>query len=219
MTENGYRNDDAQRSHGQALAPWYAYYRRCQHWRRKGEQCKAPAMKGEAICYRHAQQADTERRCQEQRRELLSRPGAGLGSFRAIQRTISDLAGAILADSIDRKTAGRLMVDIQVAIRLQKMLTTEARRRLQEVLTTDTLRHGELREEPVRSTIGKEEGPEKPHIVKTTTPTETAGATGQHRACRRPWTSRCDRQARWRAVRTAAHGPRAGLARVFHLSG
>jgi hypothetical protein len=107
----------------------YAYYRRCQQFRRNGQQCKAPAMKGEQICHRHAEQADMKRRRAEQRREILSKPGAGLGSFRAIQRTIGELAGAILAGSIDRKAAGRLMVDIQTAIRVQRILTAEARRR------------------------------------------------------------------------------------------
>jgi hypothetical protein len=107
----------------------YAYYRRCQQFRRNGEQCKAPAMKGEPICHRHAEQADMERRRAEQRRAILSRPGAGLGSFRAIQRTIGELAGAILAGSIDAKAAGWLMMEIQTAIRLRKIFTAEARRR------------------------------------------------------------------------------------------
>ena len=106
----------------------YAYYRRCQQFRRNGEQCKAPAMKGEAICHGHAEQADAERRRQQQRRKLLARPGAGLGSFRAIQRTISELARAILADTIDRKAAGRLMMEIQTAIRVQKMHAAQAPR-------------------------------------------------------------------------------------------
>jgi hypothetical protein len=43
---------------GQAPEARYAYYRRCQQYRRNGEQCKAPAMKGEHICHRHAEQAD-----------------------------------------------------------------------------------------------------------------------------------------------------------------
>jgi hypothetical protein len=93
----------------------YAYYRRCRQFRRNGEQCKAPAMKGEPICHSHAAQAEDERRRQRQRRELLSRPGMGFGSFNAIQRTISELARAILADAIDRKAAGRLMMEIQAA--------------------------------------------------------------------------------------------------------
>jgi hypothetical protein len=107
----------------------YAYYRRCQQFRRNGEQCKAPAMKGEAICHRHAEQQDTERRRQLQRRELLSRPGAGLGSFGAIQRTIGMVAQALIDDRIDAKVAGRLMMEIQNAIRLQRVLVAEARRR------------------------------------------------------------------------------------------
>ncbi len=100
----------------------YAYYRRCQRFRHNGEQCKAPAMKGEQICHRHAEQADNERRRQEQRRELLSRPGVGFGSFDAIQRTLSELAQSVFAGTIDHKVAGRLIVDILNAIRLQKML-------------------------------------------------------------------------------------------------
>src|SRR5437899_6059531 len=52
----------------------YAYYRRCQKFRRNGGQCKAPAMKGEQICYKHAEQQATEDRRVRERRELLSRP-------------------------------------------------------------------------------------------------------------------------------------------------
>jgi hypothetical protein len=104
----------------------YAYYRRCQHFRSNGEQCKAPAVKGESICHQHAQQADNECRRERQRRELLARPGVGFASFQAIQRTISELAGAILAGTIDGKTAGRLIIDIQNAIRLQRRIQRSA---------------------------------------------------------------------------------------------
>ena len=31
----------------------YAYYRRCQEFRRNGEQCKAPAEKDAQICHAH----------------------------------------------------------------------------------------------------------------------------------------------------------------------
>jgi hypothetical protein len=107
----------------------YAYYRRCQQFRRNGEQCKAPAMKGEAICHRHAEQQDAERRRRLERRELLSRPGAGPESFRAIQRTIGMVAQALLDDRIDAKLAGRLIIEIQNAIRVKRALAAEARRR------------------------------------------------------------------------------------------
>jgi hypothetical protein len=35
----------------------YAYYRRCQVFRKNGGQCKAPAEKGSGICYAHAREA------------------------------------------------------------------------------------------------------------------------------------------------------------------
>jgi hypothetical protein len=34
----------------------HSYYRRCQLFRRNGEQCKAPAEKGAHICHAHAAQ-------------------------------------------------------------------------------------------------------------------------------------------------------------------
>ena len=40
----------------------YAYYRRCQVFRRNGEQCKAPAEKGAQICHLHASQKAMELR-------------------------------------------------------------------------------------------------------------------------------------------------------------
>ncbi len=107
----------------------YAYYRRCQQFRHNGEQCKAPAMKGESICHRHAEQVDAERRREEQWRELLARPGVGFESFAAIQRTLSELVAALFEGSIDHKTAVRLIVDIQNAIRMQKMIAVGARAR------------------------------------------------------------------------------------------
>ena len=44
----------------------YGYYRRCQRFRRNGQQCKAPAMKDADRCYKHQAQADIERRRREQ---------------------------------------------------------------------------------------------------------------------------------------------------------
>src|SRR5258707_6580782 len=96
----------------------YAYYRRCQQFRRNGQQCKAPAVKGESICHKHAEQATTEDRRARQRRELLSRHGLGFGDFKAIQRTISAVMQALLDGSMDTKTAGRLIIEIQTASKL-----------------------------------------------------------------------------------------------------
>lgn len=95
----------------------YAYYRRCRVVRRNGEQCKAPAMKGTHICYKHRQHAEMEERWRRQREKLLSRPGLGFGDLCSIQRTISAAAQAMVDDSIDLKVAGRLMVELQTAIK------------------------------------------------------------------------------------------------------
>jgi hypothetical protein len=96
----------------------YAYYSRCQQFRRNGEQCKAPAMKGEAICYRHDEQAAAEERRARQRRELLATPGLGFGDFRAVQRTISATVQALLDGRMDSKTAGQMIVELQTASQL-----------------------------------------------------------------------------------------------------
>ena len=39
----------------------YAYYRRCQVFRKNGQQCKAPAVKGEELCHKHQDQLDAGR--------------------------------------------------------------------------------------------------------------------------------------------------------------
>jgi hypothetical protein len=101
----------------------YAYYRRCQKFCRNGNQCKAPAMKGEQICHQHAQQADNERRREQRRRELLSRPGLGFDSFDAIQRTIGAVVNALLSGDIEHKVASRIIMQVQIAIRLQEVAT------------------------------------------------------------------------------------------------
>jgi hypothetical protein len=49
----------------------YAYYRRCQVFRKGGEQCKAPAEKGSHICYAHAGQLAMAVRRERERRAVL----------------------------------------------------------------------------------------------------------------------------------------------------
>ena len=116
------------------LEPRYAYYRRCQQFRKNGAQCKAPAMKGEYICYQHAEQAATARRRQESLRAL--RLSNQFNDFSSIQRAIAEVAQALIDGRIDSKTAGRLAITLQNAslklwrtAKTQKKCTTEARRR------------------------------------------------------------------------------------------
>src|SRR6266852_6928854 len=50
----------------------YAYYRRCQVFRRGGEQCKAPAEKGALICHSHAGQLALAVRRERERQAVLA---------------------------------------------------------------------------------------------------------------------------------------------------
>ncbi len=90
----------------------YEYYRRCQLFRRNGEQCKAPAMKGEALCYKHAQEADLERRRQEMRQRFVLPP---LRDLRTVQKSIGDVARAIIENRIDEDYAGELLGQLERA--------------------------------------------------------------------------------------------------------
>jgi hypothetical protein len=110
----------------------YAYYRRCEVFRRNGEQCKAPAEKGAHICYAHAGQQRTALRRKielavllaEVVRTMRARARAGFEiehifmDFKAIQVTLALMAQALVDGRIDSKTAGRLAVGLQTAAKL-----------------------------------------------------------------------------------------------------
>ena len=125
----------------------YAYYRRCQEFRRNGEQCKAPAEQGAHICYAHARQNATQQRRAREREAVLeeaaqrmrmhpmlswkcgkrSRITDGVGDvsadLHAIQVTLAAVTQAIIDGRIDNKTAGRLCWELQLA---SKLLWVEA---------------------------------------------------------------------------------------------
>ena len=129
----------------------YAYYRRCQEFRKNGEQCKAPAEKGEQVCHAHAgQRAMTLRRKRERRAVLaeavaLMRKKGHLQcemadlftSFSGIQVTLAVMAQALIDGRIDCKTAGRLVVNLQTMSKLLRMLE----RRKKALTTKDTKEH------------------------------------------------------------------------------
>ncbi|HEY1527855.1 MAG TPA: hypothetical protein VGH51_16605 [Candidatus Angelobacter sp.] len=99
---------------GQIVEERYGYYRRCQRFRRNGQQCKAPAMKGADRCYKHQEQADIERR----RREQFTLPS--LVDLKTVQRTIWNVAQALLENRIDEDYAGELLQKLESAsIRLR----------------------------------------------------------------------------------------------------
>jgi hypothetical protein len=126
----------------------YAYYRRCQVFRKGDEQCRAPAEKDSHICYPHAgQQAMTLRRKLQsmvllaevaRRMRARGKPEFEVADifmdFNAIQVTLAVMAQGLIDGRIDCKTAGRLLVELQTFSKLLWMVhrtktsTTEARR-------------------------------------------------------------------------------------------
>src|ERR1700743_714555 len=112
--------------------PRYAYYRRCQEFRRNGEQCKAPAEKGSRICHAHAGQKAMAQRRNGERMAVLEEAAAQMRkrgrpmfkvvelftNFNGIQVTIAAMAKALIDGRIDCKTAGRLAVDLQTMSKL-----------------------------------------------------------------------------------------------------
>ena len=110
----------------------YGYYRRCQVFRRNGEQCKAPAEKGSHICYAHAGQQAMALRRDLERRVVLAEAVAEmrrkghtecelenlLMDFKGIQVTLAVMSRAIIGGRIDCKTAGRLIVHLQTISKL-----------------------------------------------------------------------------------------------------
>lgn len=94
---------------GQIVEARYGYYRRCQRFRKNGQQCKAPAMKDADVCYKHQGQADLERR----RRAQYTLPP--LVDLATVQRTIGDVAQALVQDRIDEDYAGELLQKLEEA--------------------------------------------------------------------------------------------------------
>lgn len=114
------------------LEPRYAHYRRCQQFRENGRQCKAPALKGEDLCYMHHAQAEAARKLQEFRRAFgLPRTW---DHRPLVLRAIGAAMQALLDGRIDRKAAGRAMIELQAAMSIAvpenetQRANTEARR-------------------------------------------------------------------------------------------
>src|SRR5579864_468232 len=140
MSEQAYRNENATAS-GMTPEARYSYYRRCQVFRRNGEQCKAPAEKGEAICHAHAAQQGMAFRQDLERQIVLAeavaqmrrqgRPECELANlltdFKGIQVTLAVVSRALIAGRIDCKTAGRLLVHLQTMSKLLWMVHRKGR--------------------------------------------------------------------------------------------
>jgi len=110
----------------------YAYYRRCQKFRSSGAQCKAPALKGDTLCYKHAAQAVTDER-RERAVKSLGISGH-IRSARDLQVAISKTAQALANGRLDVKTAAMMLEKIRaVAAGLQTgALTTDLKMQHQD---------------------------------------------------------------------------------------
>src|SRR5579864_5670731 len=156
MSEQAYRNENATAS-GRTPEARYSYYRRCQVFRRNGEQCKAPAEKGEAICHAHAAQQAMAFRQDLERQIVLAEAVAQmrrqgrlecemadlLTDFKGIQVTLAVVSRALIAGRIDCKTAGRLLVHLQTMSKLLRLYHRDHRGTQREKIltTTDTKKH------------------------------------------------------------------------------
>lgn len=110
----------------------FSYYRRCQVFRKGGEQCKAPAETGSLICHAHAGQLAMAVRRERERRAVLAEAVAEMRrrgrpefeakdlfmDFKGIQVSLAVMAQALIDGRIDCKTAGRLVVQLQMASKL-----------------------------------------------------------------------------------------------------
>ena len=119
----------------------FAYYRRCQVFRRSGAQCKAPAEKGSHICYAHAGQLAMAVRRERERQAVLAeavaqmrksgRPECEMADlfmdFKGINVTLAVMMQAVIDGRIDCKTAGRLVVQLQTVSKLLRILHRKKR--------------------------------------------------------------------------------------------
>jgi hypothetical protein len=122
--------------HQRAPEARYAYYRRCQVFRRNGVQCKAPAEKGAHICHAHAGQLAMAVRRERERRAVLAeavaemrrrgRPECEMADlftdFKGIQVTTAVMARAVISGRIDCKTAGQMVVQLQTFSKLLRQI-------------------------------------------------------------------------------------------------
>ncbi len=185
----------------------YSYYRRCQLFRRNGEQCKAPAEKGAAICHAHAAQQAMALRREIERGVVLAQAVAEMRrqgkpecemadlftDFKGIQVTLAVVSRALIDGRIDCKTAGRLLVGLQMASKALWMVHRkgrEGRKENQELpqICADERRSNKSQEPGLRVAqtavtplVGRDIGGEDPRVAVET---KILTLRHNHRDCR-----------------------------------
>jgi hypothetical protein len=157
------QNDSAQNPVPEAR---YAYYRRCQVFRKGGEQCKAPAEKGSHICYAHAGQMATAFRRDMERQIVLAEAVAEMRrrgkpdcemadlfmDFKSINMTLAVMTKALIAGRIDCKTAGKLVVQLQTMSKLLWIQHRGTQRTATALTAKDTKKHEARKTTPLINT-------------------------------------------------------------------
>ena len=97
----------------------YAYYIRCERMKKNEEQCRAPALKGTRVCYKHSQQDETALRREEAiaRLELPE-----LTDARGIQVAIQKIMQAIVESRVDEHCGRYLLRSVWAAIGAGKLM-------------------------------------------------------------------------------------------------
>jgi hypothetical protein len=108
-----HNEDESNTLNTRELAPEarYAYYRRCQRFRNNGLQCKAPALKGNRLCYKHDEQDALDERRKQAVRELGLHGRSN--DPRNMQEDLWKVAQALVDGHIDAQTTRRLLVELQ----------------------------------------------------------------------------------------------------------
>jgi hypothetical protein len=91
----------------------YSYYIRCERTKKNNEQCRAPALKGTRVCYKHTQQDEAARRRKE---AIASLELPQLTNARDIQAALQKIMQAILDNRIDEDCGGVLLRQVRAAM-------------------------------------------------------------------------------------------------------
>lgn len=107
--------------HSGTSATKYAYYTRCERLKKNKEQCRAPALNGTRVCYKHTQQDEVARR----REEAIARLELpALRDAKSIQVALHKVMQALVDNRIDEDCGGFLLRRVEAAISAGK---TDAR--------------------------------------------------------------------------------------------
>ena len=176
----------------------YAYYRRCQVFRRNGMQCKAPAETGAQICHAHAGQMATAVRRERERRAMLAdavaemrrrgRPDCEMADlftdFKGIQVTTAVMARALITGRIDCKTAGQMLVQLQTFSKLLWQIHGQGSKNLPLIRADNTDLKKSPKSKPLPQISADDADKNKPSVRWNLAVTFSAGSEPERKCAR-----------------------------------